>query len=464
MKAIIFTDTAGQHGFGRAAGAYRIATEFRLRGDQIKVVDCFNSFSQEEVKEVIRKYVTSKTEFIGFSTTFLNDVTINNKWDQKNNRVKSRQELTDYKEDVSALGLSKYEQDELFDFIRGMGLKVVLGGYRREKADRELQRENVTVYTGPVESHLFRDQKFNFTKSQILYEEEDLIFEEEDLPIEVARGCIFKCKFCAYPLNGKGLWEFVKDPETLREEMMRNYIKFGTTGYIISDDTYNDSPDKITKLLEMYKTLPFDLRFSAYARLDLIIAKPWTADVLVESGMKSVLFGIETLHPRAGKLIGKGMDPDKVKKGLLDFRKKYPDVLVYASMIAGLPHETLEDCEESFRFLTEEAKVHTIDYNALFLGGSEFGRNPEKYGYTKSNNNKRSWTRDDGLTYLETMEWAISKVTAYDSSPAGFVGYNRLHNIGYSHDEMMNLRWSKDGQSVWERTMKAREKYIKKIL
>jgi radical SAM superfamily enzyme YgiQ (UPF0313 family) len=28
------------------------------------------------------------------------------------------------------------------------------------------------------------------------------------LPIEIARGCIFKCKFCSYPLNGKQNLDF----------------------------------------------------------------------------------------------------------------------------------------------------------------------------------------------------------------------------------------------------------------
>ena len=44
--------------------------------------------------------------------------------------------------------------------------------------------------------------EFDFTRSFTTYEHNDLTFH--DVPIlEVARGCIFKCAFCAYMLNGK---------------------------------------------------------------------------------------------------------------------------------------------------------------------------------------------------------------------------------------------------------------------
>lgn len=461
MKALIFTDMAGYHGFGRSAGAYRIASEFRSRGEDVKVIDCFNSYSLDQLKTIISTHKTSDTEWVGFSTTFLIDRENNFLWDKQKKKVLHRQEMNERKDEETSTGLAPWEESELFDFIKAQGLRVVLGGFRMNSNLKE--NPNIDIYHGPCEERFFSD--FDFTKSQILYDENDYIFEGEDLPIEVARGCIFKCKFCFYYLNGKKLWDFVKPPELLREEMMRNYINFGTTGYMFSDDTYNDSPEKIEKLLKMYKTLPFDLRFSTYARLDLMIAKPETQDMLIESGMKSVFFGIETFNPEAGKFIGKGMDPDKVKRGLLDFREKYPDVLVYVSMIGGLPTETLDDMQESFKFLTEEAKVHNVAFSPLFINsGSDMSINAEKYGYQKNNNNPRSWSRADGLTYLDVYDWVVKKKQEYNGSPAGFTLYNRLHNVGYSHKEILKLNWKNDGDDMIDRTEKFRNDYIKNFI
>lgn len=461
MKAIIFTDMAGYAGFGRAAGAYRIASEFRQRGQEVKVIDCFNSYTLEQLKTIIKNYKTAETEWIGFSTTFLLDRENNSLWDKESKKVRQRSEVSERKDEQTSTALSQIDEWDLFNYIRGLGLKIVLGGFRMNPSLKN--DPDIEIYHGPCEDKFFPD--FDFTKSQILYNEGDHILEGEDLPIEVARGCIFKCKFCFYYLNGKKLWDFVKPPELLREEMVRNYTNFGTTGYMFSDDTYNDSPEKIETLLKMYKTLPFDLRFSTYARLDLMIAHQHTQEMLIESGLKSVFFGIETFHPEAGKFIGKGMDPEKVKRGLLEFREKYPDVLVYVSMIGGLPGETLDDMQQSFEFLTKEAKVHNVAWSPLFINsGSDMSLNAEKYGYVKDGNNQRSWTRQDGLKYIDVFDWVVQKKKEYNGSPAGFTLYNRLHNVGYSHDELLNLTWEKDGEEMMIRTEKFREIYMKKIL
>lgn len=454
MKAIIFTDMAGYHGFGRAAGAYRIASEYRSRGDEVKVIDCFNSYTLDQLKRIIADYRTPDTEWIGFSTTFMLDR-------EGNARRRTRADMQEKKDEQTATALPFFEEMELFSYIKELGLKVVIGGYRMNPSVS--QDPDVISYYGPCEERLFSD--FDFTQSQILYNEDDHIFEDEDLPIEIARGCIFKCKFCHYHLNGKKLWDFVKDPELIQKEMMSNYINFGTTGYMFSDDTYNDSPEKVEKLLEMYRKLPFDLRFSSYLRLDLMIAHPQTQDMLIESGLKSTFFGLETLNHGAGKFIGKGMDPEKIKRGLLDFRSKYPDVIVSIGMIGGLPGESLDDMEESHRFLTEEAGVHSISWSPLFINsGSDMSVNALKYGYTKDGNNQRSWTRKDGLTYMEVYDWIVDKKNKTTESPAGFTLYNRLHNIGYSDKEIRGMTWEEHGDEMLDRSEKYREIYLKKII
>jgi radical SAM superfamily enzyme YgiQ (UPF0313 family) len=246
--------------------------------------------------------------------------------------------------------------------------------------------------------------------------------------------------------------------------MIRNYEKFGTTGYMISDDTYNDSPEKINELCKMYKTLPFDLRFSSYARLDLMIAHPHTQDILYESGMRSVFFGIETFNQTAGKFIGKGMDPDKVKRGLLDFREKYPDVLIYASMIAGLPGETIDDLEESFRFLTEDVKISNLSFHKLsFIQGTDLTTNAKQYGYDVDVKGGY-WIRNDGLTSQEVVDWCVQKRQAYENHPGGYVFYNRVRNLGYTDQQLLKLRFSKDNNQLLDKTLQKRNEYIKNIL
>lgn len=418
MHIILFTDVNGSIGLGRYAGTYRIATEMRNHGWNVDIIDFMMSFSNDEIKHIIKSKKQSDTKYVGFSSTFL----LPRNFDPFEHLTTIRKEANSR----SSIGLPLDEAQELVDFINSLGLEVLIGG---SKIKNDLL--NVRYINGPAEEQLFKD--FDFTKSHIEYLEKDLIFENEHLPIEIARGCIFKCNFCAYPLNGKKLWDFVKTPDIIRQELIQNYDRFGTTGYMFSDDTYNDSPEKVETLWKMYQTLPFNIEFSSYARLDLILAHPETLPMLVESGLKSVFFGIETFHPENGKLIGKGMDPEKIKKGLIDIKKQYPELLVSISFIAGLPYDTPESLQETLDWL-EEDHVDSYSFQVLHLGDkSDLARNKEKYGY-KIDKNGNWYT--PYLSYKEAFDLAaIAKRGNLNS----FTFYNRLRNLDFTASEVAKL-------------------------
>lgn len=417
--AIIFTDVNGSIGLGRYAGPYRIATEMRKNGWSVDIVDFMMNFSNEELLDIIRsKKRQGHENWIGFSSTFL----MPREFDPFNNRTNIREST----EQSSSIGLPVVEAQQLIYKIHELGFKVFVGGSKLK-----YDIEGVRWIKGTGEEFLFGD--FDFTTSTIEYQTSDYIFEDEHLPIEIARGCIFKCSFCSYPLNGKKLWEFCKSPTVIHDEMLSNYERFGTTGYMFSDDTYNDSPEKIKELLKVYKKLPFDLEFSAYARIDLILSKPETLSILIESGMRSVFFGIETFNKDNGKLIGKGMDPEKIKQGLINIKKEYPELLISTGFIAGLPYDTEESLKETVNWL-DQSPVDSFSFQVLSLGkSSEFGKNYQLYGYKKDPNN--NWYTDK-LDYYTALNIANSIET---KSLSSFTFYNRLRNLGYTANQIKSL-------------------------
>jgi radical SAM superfamily enzyme YgiQ (UPF0313 family) len=351
---------------------------------------------------------------------------------------------------TSSLGMPVDEAQDLVDFITGLGLTVLIGG---TKSRNELK--NVKWIHGNAEEKLFKD--FDFTNSKIVYQENDHIFQGEHLPLEIARGCIFKCKFCSYPLNGKGLWDFCKSPNTIKEELEYNFEKFGTTGYMFSDDTYNDSPEKVEQLYKVYQQLPFKIEFSSFARLDLIISRPDTLPILIDSGLKSVFFGIETLNHQSGKLIGKGMHPDKIKQGIIDIKAKYPQLLISTGFIAGLPYETAESLNATIDWL-EQSPIDSYSFQVLSLGKrSELGQNYEKYGYKLDENGH--WYTD----YLDhKTAYEISDRTKKGTIQS-FTFYNRLRNLDFSSDEIVTLSIA-DREEITKRTDKKINEYRNKIL
>jgi radical SAM superfamily enzyme YgiQ (UPF0313 family) len=449
MEGLIFTDVNGSVGIGRAAGPYRIASEYRKRGRDVKVIDFCMSFTVDEIKSLVLKYKTRDTKWVGFSSTFLFPP------DYLPEVIKTRAETNNVRSSqYSSIGFYPEEAEEIISFIKYQGLEIIIGGVRhKEKFD------GVRYVYGPAEQQLFPNETFDFSKSQILYEDHDFIFEGEGLPIEIARGCIFKCSFCSYPLNGKKLWEFCKGPEVLREELMRNYIKFGTTEYMFADDTYNDSPEKIEELRKMYKTLPFELSFTTYARADLIFSKPETMEIMVDSGVKSMFFGIESLNHESGKAIGKGMHPDKIKEGLDWIKTQYPHIRLTISMIAGLPFDTMESLNESYEWLNN-SKVDHFAFTPLYMGpGSTLGMDPEKYGY-KFDQNKQWY--NSNLSFQEAYNWALEKNNSRKKNKiTNFTFYNRIKNLGYTEEELSQIT-SHNMNDTIERKKKKIEEYKKK--
>src|SRR6056300_1515111 len=144
MEAIIFTDVNGSIGLGRAAGAYRIASEFRKRGQQVKVVDFFTCFAVKEIKDIILRYKTFETKWIGFSSTFIAPVG----FDAFESRVKIRSAL----EQGTSIGLSHDDASDLLDFIKSLGLAIIIGGMRTKN-----EFGQVKYIYGPAENHFFKD-------------------------------------------------------------------------------------------------------------------------------------------------------------------------------------------------------------------------------------------------------------------------------------------------------------------
>lgn len=404
--------------YGKAAGPHRFATEIRQKGWKVDIISQILSFSMIEIKNIILNKIQDDTKFVGFSTTFMHN--------------KRRQDGDVYK-GQTIIGLSREETDELVQFIRSLDIKVLIGGAFVGESDID----GAIVLKGQVEQRI--DLDFDFTKSTIEWHDEDFITPEEFLPIEIARGCVFKCNFCDYDLNGKKLWDFVKNPELVKKELIHNYKKFGTTGYFFCDDCYNDSPKKIEAMRDVLVTLPFKLNFIAFSRIDLVMANPTSLDQMVESGLRYVLFGVESLNHKSRKAIGKGTHPDKVKQTLLDIKRKHPDLIVSCALILGLPHETLESHKETVEWFRKN-KINFKTQALAIVGESNFAKNPEKYGYTLGEDGYWSndiWDKDEVENILQDIQYTKNGFVH------GIAGYSKLRNLKYTHEDI--LEYNKTG-------------------
>ena len=483
MQVVIFTEVC-YGGFGRYAGTYRVATELRDAGYSVQIVEFFTQWNQDQICKIIDKFITAETRLVGFSSTFLLPKKM--EWAGRANRRSIKSEVLFGRDDIW----------EVLDYINHVApqSKIMVGGAKSYLAEDPPYNEVVDFVLGgqsdesiiALADHVFYESDIkvsykkgkcnvvlekeypveNYTTSRIRYDDRDLVFPGEILPIELARGCIFKCTFCSYSLIGKKVWEFNRAPDLVAEDLLDAYNKFGTTGFMFCDDTYNDSVDKVERLHKEFIKLPFDLSFSTYARADMLVTHKHTAPLLYESGMRSVFFGIETFNHKAGKSIGKGMDPQKLKDGLYELKSLpgWKDIVTTSGFIVGLPFETEDSIRATFDWLLQEdCPLDSFSPTALHIGpNSAIGKNMERYGYKYDENGEwySEWMTERQAKGLvaEYMGQAMGRPRAYFQ----FTFFGRMQNIGWTLDDFDKGRYTVEESNV--RKVVLQDKYFERLM
>jgi len=490
--AVIFTDVTDTVTIYKAIGAYKIANTLRQQGYSCLVVDHLHAFTLEELKQIINKSVSVNTLFVGFSTTFFNSTL---------NSVNSDGSLT-YSSTLSGVIPQGIDfQNELIHYIKTINYncKIVVGG---TKAHANINDRNIDysiigygeVSTLALANHLKlntpipnsyknlhgvtivdnrTNEGFDFVNSRFEWQDLD-VGPASVLPLEISRGCIFKCKFCSYPLNGKQNLDFIRHTDILYEELQSSYDKYKVENFYILDDTFNDNEYKLDVLLQAIKRLTFQPKFWAYTRLDLIAQNNSLIDKLYDIGLRGIYFGIETLNKRTGLIIGKGFDRDKQINTITKIRNRFDNkVLMHGSFILGLPEEPIDSMRHTFNQLMDESiPLHTFIFHGLRLSksesvpfNSELGKNFKDYGYTEINNDVNSTTVNwinENLDHSMAIRLANEFNGAAQNSNRlyipGQLGFS-LKNLGYSDDYISNTKYK---ELDWTQITIRKDLYITK--
>jgi hypothetical protein len=399
----------------RNLGPYRIASALEKEGYQSSVIDFTQYFTIQELIKSVSKVLTKNTLWVGFSSTFF--------WGGQNNKSLFPHITFD-------------DLDILLNYIRtNSNAKIVYGGVRSFWAsDNRIDNyilgyaDNAVIdYTNKIRKNILVPKEINskdypepsMNNIKTHWWRKDFnILPGEALPLEMARGCIFKCKFCGYSLIGKKKGTYIRDIEEVREDLIRTWEATGCTNYYITDDTFNDDDDKIKMIHKLFTSLPFKIKFSCYLRLDLINRFPHQADLLLEAGLVGNFFGIESLQPKSGKIVGKGLEPNKVKETLNWLRNKWGNkVNMGAGIIFGLPYDTVNYFKEIKKWIvSKDNPLTSIEVYPLILfkskknnmpknTGSEFSKNPEIYGYDVADDNTWKLERQK-LNFNMVQEYA----------------------------------------------------------
>lgn len=392
----------------RFLGPSKISQRIRDGGYTCQVITFVHFLNKERISEIIDKFVGPKT-IIGISSTMANG--------------------------RGCEIIAKFMREFIQPKIKPTN-KTIIGGITAHIWDRIIQEKYQYKFDYAVASYaenkivniLDKIKNHGISKRQVPFWDiqtcqhrwhpSAVILPGESLPLECARGCIFECKFCRFPMLGKKKGTYVRDVNHMRDEILYNYDNFGTTNYMLTDDTFNDTPEKVESWADMVASLPFKIQYVTYLRADLIHRFPHTAKLLLDSGLLATHFGIESLTQKAATLVGKAWCAKHARDYIPELTKNIwgGKVNVFISLIAGLPYETPDDWIRTGEWAIKNnlsayyATLGIEKYKTKYKGVwkeeepenlSHFDQHAEEYGYKFIKHKGRVMWELNGLTEFD---------------------------------------------------------------
>jgi hypothetical protein len=388
----------------RFIGPSKVAQRIRAAGYKCQVISFAHFLTSDQIDQLLKKFVGPKT-VIGISSTFANGRGC--KAIAHFMRTITRNRLTSANKTIIG-GPSAHIWSQL----------VEKHGYKFDHVVVSFAENKIIPVIDQILRHGISKnsvEPWEIISCQHRWHSSSHIKPFESLPLECARGCIFECKFCRFTMLGKKKGTYVRDVNMIRDELVYNYDMFGTTNYMLTDDTFNDTPEKVEAWADMVSKLRFKIQYVTYLRVDLIHRFPHTAKLLQDSGLIATHFGIESLTQKASSLIGKAWSGKHARDYVPELTKNIwgDKINVFISLIAGLPHETPDDWQEAGEWAVENnlsayyATLGIEKFRNNFQGIwnederegiSYFDIHAEEYGYQFINKNGRSMWTLNGMT------------------------------------------------------------------
>lgn len=406
-------------------GPYRVRTYLEQNNYNAEVIDWFDCWSDEEIIELISIRYENGLKVIGFGTTFLSVKSITGKLLSE---IKCR--WPDIK--IICGGQEPYEdmlgehpeKSKYLDVIFYGHSEVALLEYLKY-LDNKPNNHKTLTYSSGVEYVIAPDVNpyTNATDLSTVWKKDDPVKYFNTSVIEISRGCMFKCKFCFSPLIGRKKNDYTRSPQNLADEIKRNYDLFGITHYVMADDTFNESNEKLEDIRKGIRLSGIDITFTAYMRYELLHKHKEQINTLLEMGAIGTTFGIESLNPQSRKAVGKGLTTDQIYDLLYRIKKTDRNFCVTSGFISGLPFENEEDTISTFTdFLKMNENNDYLDgwyWSPLFILdnlkylSSAFSKEAHKYGY-------------DIDPYVGTWKNAIHPIKTFDQA---FSICNQLNDL-----------------------------------
>ena len=272
--------------------------------------------------------------------------------------------------------------------FRARGVPVVMGGYHVTLVPEEASEEADAIVIGdaePVWSQIIDDARHRLlqptyrgaarpTLAGIRPRRE--IFAGRNYQnitlVEFARGCNFRCDFCAITAFHQAA-QHHRPAEEVAEEMKST----GSDRFFIVDDNIVSQPARMRELCQAL--IPLGINWVGQASIHIANDDHLLA-MMVRSGCRGILIGMESLDPANLRDMGKewNIASRSFAESLAQFRKH--GLAVYGTFIFGYDHDDRRLVERSVAFAREQ-KLFLAAFNHLIpFPGTPLYRRLEQEG------------------------------------------------------------------------------------
>jgi len=176
----------------------------------------------------------------------------------------------------------------------------------------------------------------------------------------------------------------MQSPERTVAEIHHIHDKYGFEAFMIYDDLFIASKNRMAGILELLKR-PFTFR--CFARSNLV--EEGICQLLTDLGVVEVGLGIETGSDAILKKNMKGATVEQNSRAVALLRKY--GIRAKSFIIVGLPGETYETVEETADWL-RKTRPDDVDVSVFQpYPGSPIFENPEEWGITFQYDGKPQW-------------------------------------------------------------------------
>ena len=229
--------------------------------------------------------------------------------------------------------------------------------------------------------------------------------------IRVSKGCPNHCFFClATPLNGKNVR--YRSAELVLDEIRECVLKYNIRNFIFWSDLFNFDNGWVQRLCRLIIDSGLKISFSANTRVDTLDFE--TLQLLKKAGCTLLSIGIESGSQELLDKMGKRITLEQIEKAIDMINKAR--IQIYAYYVIGLPWETKETIEKTYKFAKKLNTQFASFYTATALLGTKF------YDYVKKN-------RLGEINYEKP--YFIPTVKSYSLTSDEIYKYNQKMNRDY---------------------------------